>query len=82
MLAMADEHLRNIAEAEQVLEYDLKQAFKHEREQGTERGIAIGKIEGKIETAQKLYARKMPMADIIDITGLTASQLAEIGIHS
>ncbi len=77
MLAMADEHLRNIAEAEQVLEYDLKQAFKHEREQGTERGIELGKL----ETAKNFYTMGLSVAQIMQGTGLTADQLAEIGIH-
>ncbi len=78
MLAMADEHLRNIAEAEQVLEYDLKQAFKHEREQGTERGIAIGELNAKLEMAREMLMIGLPVQQIMQITKLTEAEINQL----
>ena len=70
MLAMADEHVKTIAVAEQVLEYDLKQAFKAERVEG--------KIEGKIEMARAMLADGEPIAKIMRYTKLTEAEITQL----
>ena len=44
---------------------------------GIEKGIEKGEIKGKLDAAAKMKAKGMSLADIIDITGLTAEQIAQ-----
>ncbi|MCC5816329.1 MAG: hypothetical protein JJT78_16380 [Leptospira sp.] len=43
-------------------------------------GLEEGRLEGKLEDARLMKAKDYPMADIIEITGLSESQLEENGI--
>jgi len=43
-----------------------------------QRGRDEGKIEGKIEIAQKLIMRKSPIDDIMDLTGLSLEMVQDL----
>ncbi len=43
---------------------------------GVDKGIAIGVDKGKIETARNMKAKGFSVADISDITGLSAAEIA------
>jgi predicted transposase/invertase (TIGR01784 family) len=85
-----DTYLDSLRQAESAVNSAEKKGFYYGVEVGTEigekKGIEIGKEQGelkaKLETARKLHARGMSMAEIADITGLTTAQLAAINIHS
>ncbi len=50
------------------------------RAEGIEKGRAEGIKKGKIETASAMLARGYPLADVIEITGLSEQQLRQAGL--
>jgi predicted transposase/invertase (TIGR01784 family) len=49
-------------------------------EKGIEKGIEKGRLEKALEDAQLMKARGYPILDILEITGLSETQLRENGI--
>jgi predicted transposase/invertase (TIGR01784 family) len=47
-------------------------------QEGEQRGLLKGKREGKLEVAQKLLERGLPISEVISITGLSAEDLKPI----
>ena len=56
----------------------LKQGIEQGIEQGREEGIQEGEYQAKINTAQKLLQRKMDIADIAEITGLSEIEINQM----
>lgn len=42
---------------------------------GEKRGIKKGKLEGKLETAERMLKKKFAIEDIMDITGLSRREI-------
>ena len=63
-----------------ITERDYYNILATAKEEGREAGLAEGEAKGKAETAlqiaEKLLASGMPEAQVADITGLTAGQVA------
>ncbi len=54
----------------------LQRAILNERVQEAKtKGLAEGRAEEKRETAKRLFAKGMSIADIADVTGLTPDEL-------
>ena len=84
--------ISDLVEAQKKLEATKKVYFtwslhdhdvrKHGREEGRKEGIRIGEKKGQsekaIETARKMLARKYPVNDIADITGLSVKKIEEL----
>ena len=60
----------------------IETGIKKGIETGIERGIKKGRAEGKIENARTMLRKGYSLADIIEITGLTAKQLKNAGINA
>ena len=77
-----DDELRRIAELREKYildEESEREAVREEaREEGLAEGIKEGIKEGKRETAKELLKLKMPIAQIIQVTGLTEDEIKSI----
>jgi predicted transposase/invertase (TIGR01784 family) len=60
----------------------LEQGIEMGKEQGIEIGKEQGELKAKLETAKKLYGMGLTVAQIMQATDFTATQLAEIGIYN
>lgn len=61
-----------------MFEMDQKSRMRTAREDGIAEGEARGRAEGRADTARAMKARNYPIQDIVDITGLTQDQIAEL----
>ena len=87
-----DKAVKRLAEIRMLSNLEEKSALAAERERGTEEGLKQGKKEGKkeglkegeknkqLEIAQKLLKIKMPIEQIIEVTGLTEEEIKKIKI--
>ena len=77
-----DEHERYMAEMRMKYIMDShaieKFGFRKGLEQGIEQGIKRGEKSKQLEIAKKLIALKMPMEQIIEITGLAEEEIKSI----
>ena len=71
---------QEIAEYEESLKKyrDLYSALKTTEKKGMTEGIIKGKIEEKIEIAQKAIAMGMSIKEISDLTSLSETQIEEL----
>ncbi|HFU4117513.1 TPA: hypothetical protein ACGO7F_002031, partial [Streptococcus suis] len=46
--------------------------------EGLAEGLAEGRLEGRLEVAQRLLNRGLGIEDVLEITGLTSEQLAQL----
>ena len=78
-----DEHEKYMAEMRMKYIMDSKAIEKYGFRRGLEQGIEQGKEEGKksnqMEIARKLITLKIPIEQIIEITGLTEEEIKSIG---
>ena len=91
-----DKAVKRLAEIRMLSNLEEKSALAAERERGTEEGLKQGKKEGmkegkkeglkegeknkQLEIAQKLLKIKMPIEQIIEVTGLTEEEIKKIKI--
>ncbi len=65
-----------------MYEMDQKSRMRTAREdgiaEGKAEGLAEGEARGRKETARAMKARNYPIQDIVDITGLSQEQIAEL----
>lgn len=61
---------------------ELESSFIRGRRNGKEEGLAEGRLEGSrqksLEVAQRLLNRGLDIEDVLEITGLTSEQLAQL----
>lgn len=61
---------------------ELESSFIRGRRNGKEEGLAEGRLEGSrqksLEVAQRLLNRGLGIEDVLEITGLTSEQLAQL----
>jgi predicted transposase/invertase (TIGR01784 family) len=78
----ADERTRMLFEARQLYLMDeavrRKAAVAEGEARGEARGRAEGEARGKFDIARTMFARKMSVSDIIDITGLSEQDILSI----
>ncbi|MDR1928270.1 MAG: Rpn family recombination-promoting nuclease/putative transposase [Oscillospiraceae bacterium] len=74
----ADEKVRLIAEEELKMQRDEYARMTGSRREGEAIGMAKGKAEGKAEIVRNMAYRGMAVTDIVDMTGLDATQVDEI----
>lgn len=79
-LPQHEDELMTIAQQlEQIgIEKGLKQGIQLGEERGIEKGRNEGKQEGKLEVARSLLKMGMPHASVLEATGLTEDDLAQI----
>ena len=73
-----DEQTRALAEAREKMLRDEYARLETAEQIGEERGIEIGKIEEKKETAKKLLEIRMNIDDISRVTGLNKDEIKEL----
>ncbi|MDR3355512.1 MAG: hypothetical protein LBO21_10765, partial [Synergistaceae bacterium] len=73
-----DERTRMICEAREL--YLMDEAVRREVAvaEGEARGRAEGEARGKFDVARKMLARRMPISDIVDITGLNERDILSL----
>ncbi|MBJ7900579.1 MAG: Rpn family recombination-promoting nuclease/putative transposase [Cyanobacteria bacterium RI_101] len=74
-LLVKPELIRTILQSDIMKESAIYQEILQEGEQ---RGLLQGKREGKLEVAQRLLERGLPISEVISITGLSAGDLKHI----
>jgi predicted transposase YdaD len=67
------EYAQAIAKEEGIIE-----GMERGMEKGMERGMEKGMERGKVEVARKMLARRMPVSEIVDITGLNERDILSI----
>ncbi|MEB3174600.1 MAG: Rpn family recombination-promoting nuclease/putative transposase [Cyanobacteriota bacterium] len=82
-LLVKPELIRTILRSDIMKESTIYQEILQEGEQrgllkGEQRGLLQGKREGKLEVAQRLLERGLPVSEVISITGLSAEDLKPI----
>ena len=70
-----DEEARMIYEAEVKAARDERARMRGAFEKGMLQGKTEGRVESKLEIAQKLLKKKMPIEDILEITGLSRDDI-------
>ena len=70
-----DAEVKRLAEIKLMADLEEKAALASARENGTKRGQELGLKEGKREIARKLLEMKMPIEEIIKITGLSENDI-------
>lgn len=73
-----DEEVKRLAEIKLMSDLEEKAALASARDAGTKRGQEIGLKQGKKEIAKKLFAKKVPIEEIAEITGLSLKELQEL----
>lgn len=68
-------------DADMITERDYYNILAAAKKEGREAGLAEGKAEAAMQIARKLLASGMPEAQVADITGLTAGQMAGLKIN-
>lgn len=64
--------------AQQLEQIGIEKGLKQGIQLGEERGIEKGRNEGKLEVARSLLKMGMPHASVLEATGLTEEDLAQI----
>lgn len=79
---MVDQWLRNASNHFGELESSFIRGRRNGKEEGRLEGLAEGRLEGSrqksIEVAQRLLNRGLDIEDVLEITGLTSEQLAQL----
>ncbi|HFU4378112.1 hypothetical protein HO997_10340 [Streptococcus suis] len=79
---MVDQWLRNASNHFGELESSFLRGRRNGKEEGRLEGLAEGRLEGSIqkslEVAQRLLNRGLDIEDVLEITGLTSEQLAQL----
>ncbi|HEP1820023.1 TPA: Rpn family recombination-promoting nuclease/putative transposase [Streptococcus suis] len=79
---MVDQWLRNASNHFGELESSFIRGRRNGKEEGRLEGLAEGRLEGSrqksIEVAQRLLNRGLDIEDVVEITGLTSEQLAQL----
>ncbi len=57
---------------------ELEKWSQEERAEGLAEGLSKGRTEGHIDIAKVLLRRRMPLKDIVEITGLSAAQVEQL----
>ena len=70
-----DAEVNRLAEIKLMADLEEKAALASARENGTKRGQELGLKQGKREIARKLLEMKMPIEEIIKITGLSENDI-------
>lgn len=70
-----DAEVKRLAEIKLMADLEEKAALASARENGTKRGQELGLKQGKREIARKLLEMKMPIEEIIKITGLSENDI-------
>ena len=69
---------RELYEARLKGEFNYNTAIHIAKEEGKELGEKLGEKKKQLEIAKKLLSKKMPIEEIIEITGLTEEQMKEL----
>ena len=65
---------------EEIVMKTLEEVRQKARREGREQGLEKGIEQEKLETARRMKAKGLPVADILEFTGLTREKLREAGL--
>ena len=66
---------REIERLREKARHDKAQALYHAEQEGIQKGIQQGVAEGRLEIARNALRMKMPIDDIVRLTGLTREEI-------
>ena len=75
---MVDQWLRNASNHFGELESSFIRGRRNGKAEGLAEGRLEGLAEGRLEVAQRLLNRGLGIEDVLEITGLTSEQLAQL----
>lgn len=64
--------------ARYMWEVDQRSQLRSAREDGLAEGIAIGQVEGRVETARRMLAKGFPLETISELTSLSVEEICEL----
>ena len=76
-----DKRERELYEARLKGEFNYGISISIAKNEGREQGRKMGKKETQKEIVKKMLSRKMPIEEIIEITGLTRKEIENINIE-
>ena len=73
-----DEELERLAFLKERTIMEENTMRENAREEGIEEGEKSGERTSKLEIAKKMKNRKMPISDIVELTGLTSEEVEQL----
>ena len=74
----ADEKMRIKAEQRELFLMDQAVRMKHSRAEGVAEGEAKGRAEGHADVARRMLRKKMPVAEVASLTGLSEAEVKRL----